>query len=83
MYYKKILVLVPLCLVIGFFSCSKEEKKVETPKEERITENLVPPKAELKSQNFLVELSDLQVGMTVDTASKEIVSTPSLNGTSK
>jgi hypothetical protein len=41
---------------------------------------LVPPKAELKGQNFLVELSDLQVLTVVDTASKEIVETPSLRG---
>jgi hypothetical protein len=41
---------------------------------------LVPPKAELKGQNFLVELSDLQVLTIVDIASKEIVETPSLKG---
>jgi len=80
MHYKKILVLIPLCLVIGFFSCSKEEKKVVAPKQEQITKNLVPPKSELKGQNFFVELSDLQVVMSVDTASKEIVETPNLKG---
>jgi hypothetical protein len=80
MRYKKILMLIPLCLVIGFFSCSKEEKKVEGPKQEQITKNLAPQKAELKGQNFRVELSDLQVVMSVDTASKEIVETPSLKG---
>jgi hypothetical protein len=53
---------------------------VESPKQERITKNLVPPKSELKGQNFLVELSDLQVVMIVDTASKEIVETPTLKG---
>jgi hypothetical protein len=83
MHYKKILVLIPLCLAIGFFSCSKEEKKAEGPKQERITKSLVPPKAELKGQNFLVEISDLQVVMSVDTASKEIVETPSLKGNIK
>jgi hypothetical protein len=83
MHYKKILVLIPLCLAIGFFSCSKEEKKVEAPKQEQITKSLVPPKAELKSPNFLVELSDLQVVMSADTASKEIVETPSLKGNIK
>jgi len=83
MHYKKILVLIPLCLAIGFLSCSKEEKKVEGPKQEQITKSLVPPKAELKTQNFLVELSDLQVVMSVDTASKEIIETPSLRGNIK
>jgi len=80
MHYKKILVLILLCLVIGFFSCSKEEKKVEAPKQEQITKSLVPQKVGLKGQNFLVELSDLQVVMSVNTASKEIVETPSLKG---
>jgi len=81
MQYRKILVLIPLCLAIGFFSCSKE--KAEAPKQERITKNLVPAKAEVKSPNFLVELSDLQVVMTVDVASKEIVETPNLKGNIK
>ena len=83
MHYKKILVLIPLCLGIGFFSCSKEEKKVEAPKQEQITKSLVPPKAELKGKNFLVELSGLQVVMSVDTASKEISETPTLKGNIK
>jgi hypothetical protein len=79
MHFKKIFIFIALCLAIGFFGCAKE-KKVEGPKQERITKNLVPPKAELKGQNFLVELSDLQVLTVVDTASKEIVETPSLKG---
>ncbi len=83
MHYKKIVMLIPLCLTIGFFSCSKEEKKVEAPKQMQITKNLVPSKAELRGQNFLVDLSDLQVVTTVDTTSKEIVETPSLKGNIK
>jgi hypothetical protein len=83
MHYKKILVLIPLCLVIGFLGCSKEEKKAEAPKREQITKNLVPPKAELKGQNFFVELSDLKVVTMVNVASKEIVETPSLKGNIK
>ncbi len=50
------------------------------PKQEQITKNLVPPKAELKGRNFLVELSDLQVVGIEDITSKEIVETPSLSG---
>jgi hypothetical protein len=80
MHFKKIFIFIALCLAIGFLGCSKEEKKVEGPKQERITKNLVPPKSELKGQNFLVELSDLQVLTIVDTSSKEIVETPSLKG---
>jgi hypothetical protein len=79
MHFKKIFIFIALSLAIGFFGCTKEQK-VEAPKQERITKNLVPPKSELKGQNFLVELSDLQVLTIVDTASKEIVETPSLKG---
>jgi len=83
MLYRKVLILIPLCLVIVFFSCSKEEKKAEAPKQEQITKNLAPSKAELKGPNFFVELSDLKVVTMVDTASKEIVETPSLKGNIK
>jgi hypothetical protein len=83
MHFIKIFILVALSLVIGLFSCTKEEKKAGAPKQEQITKSLVPPKAELKGQNFLVELSDLQVVMSVDTASKEIVETPTLRGNIK
>jgi len=75
----KIFIFLALSLVIGFLGCTKE-KKAEAPKQEQITKNLAPPKAELKGPNFLVELSDLQVVMSVDTASKEIVETPGLKG---
>jgi hypothetical protein len=79
MHFKKIFILIGLILAIGLFGCSAE-KKAEAPKQERITKNLVPPKAELKGQNFVLELTDLQVLTVVDTASKEIVETPSLKG---
>ena len=78
MHSKKIFTVIALCLVIGIFGCAKE--KAEAPTQERITKNLLPPKAEVTGQNFLVELSDLQVLMVVDIASKEIVETPSLKG---
>jgi hypothetical protein len=79
MHFTKIFIFIGLSLAIGLFGCATE-KKVEAPKQERITKNLVPPKAELKGQNFLVEFSDLQVFTIVDTASKEIVETPTLKG---
>jgi hypothetical protein len=82
MHFIKIFILIGLSLAIGIFGCAKEQK-VEAPKQERITKNLVPQKSEMKGQNFLVELSDLQVVMDVDTASKEIVETPSLRGNIK
>jgi hypothetical protein len=82
MQFKKISILIALGLIIGFSGCAGE-KKAEAPKQERITKNLVPQKAEIKGPNFLVELSNLQVLTVVDTASKEIVETPNLRGNLK
>jgi hypothetical protein len=82
MHFKKIFIFIALCLAVGFFGCAKE-KKVEAPKQEQVTKNLVPPKTEVKSGNFLVELNDLKVVTTVDTASKEIIETPNLRGNIK
>jgi hypothetical protein len=78
----KIFLFLALSLFIGIFGCAKE-RKVEAPKQERMTKNLVPPNAEAKGEAFLVELNDLKVATTVDTASKEIVETPSLSGSIK
>src|SRR4030043_398610 len=83
MHFKRIFIFIALCLIIGLLGCSKEEKKVEGPKQERITKNLAPQKSELKGQNFLVELNDLKVVTTVNIASKEIVETPNLKGNIK
>ena len=82
MHFIKIFIFIALSLVVGFFGCTKEER-VGAPKQEQITKNLVPQKSELKGQNFFVELSDLKVLTVVDTASKEIVETPSLKGNIK
>ncbi len=79
MRFTKIYAISALSLAIGFLGCTTD-KKVEAPKQERIEKNLVPPKAELQGQNFAVELTDLKVAMTVDTASKEITETPKLSG---
>jgi hypothetical protein len=81
MHFIKIFIFIALSLVVGFLGCTKE--KAEAPKQERITKNLVPQKSELTGQNFLVELSDLQVVMDVDIASKEIIETPNLKGNIK
>jgi hypothetical protein len=79
MRFTKIFTISALSLAMGFLGCTTD-KKVEAPKQERIEKNLVPPKAELKGQNFGVEISDLKVAMTVDSSSKEITETPSLKG---
>jgi hypothetical protein len=84
MHFTKIFVLIGLSLAIGLFgfSCATE-KKVEAPKEEQVTKNLVPPKAEIKGPAFLVELSNLKVTTTTNIASKEMVGTPNLKGNIK
>ena len=82
MNFKKILILTGLILVIGLFGCGAE-KKAEAPKQEQVTKNLVPPKAEVKGTAFLMEVSDLKVVMNVNTASQEVVETPSLRGNVK
>ena len=79
MRFSKIFTILALSLALGFLGCTAD-KKVEAPKQERIERNLVPPKAELKGENFAVELNDLKVAMIVDTASKEITETPNLRG---
>ena len=85
MHFKKIFIFIALGLIIGFLGCAKDKDKarMEAPKQERITKNLVPSKAEIRGQNFLVEISDLQVLMDVNTASKEIIETPTLRGNIK
>jgi len=82
MYFKKIFVLIGLILAIGLFGCAAE-KKTEAPKQEQITKQLVPPKAEVNGPAFSVEITDLKVVTTVSTASKEIVETPNLRGNIK
>ena len=82
MHFKKILILIGIILAIGLFGCAAE-KKAEAPKQEQVSKNLVPPKAEIKGPAFFVELTDLKVVTTVNTASKEIVETPTLKGNVK
>jgi hypothetical protein len=79
---KKAFVFLALGLAIGFLGCTKEQK-AEAPKQEQITTNLVPAKAQVTGPAFLVELEDLKIIATIDTASKEIVETPSLKGNMK
>ncbi len=82
MHFIKIFILIGLILAIGLFGCAAE-KKAEAPKQEQVSKDLVPPKAEVKGPNFLVELIGLKVVTTVNTASKEIVETPALRGNIK
>ena len=76
---QKTFLVIALVLAIGFFGCAKD-KTAEGPKQESITKNLVPAKAEVKGTSFIAEFSDLQVSMIVNSASKEIVETPRFSG---
>ena len=78
MNFKKIFILIALSMAIGFFGCAKE--KEEAPKQQRITKKLIPPNAEVKGTNFLIDLTDLEVITVEDITSKEIVETPNLRG---
>jgi hypothetical protein len=82
MHYTKIFTILAVSLAMGFLGCTTD-KKVEAPKQERVEKNLVPPKAEVMGKNFAVVINDLKVSMMVDTASKEIVDTPTLRGNIK
>ena len=82
MHFTKTFIVIGLILAIGLLGCTAE-KKSEGPKQEQVTKNLVPPKAEVKGSAFLMEVSDLKVVMTVNIASKEVVETPSLRGNIK
>lgn len=78
MHFKKIFAFIALIMVMGFFGCAEE--KVEAPKQERIIKNLVPPEAEVRGTNFLIEISGLEVITVEDITSKEMVETPNLRG---
>lgn len=78
----KILTSIALILGLGFWGCSTAQK-AEVPKQEQITKALVPPTAAAKGPAFSVELTDLKVVTTIDTASKEMVETPNLRGNIK
>jgi hypothetical protein len=82
MHFIKIFIFIALCLAIGFFGCTQGQK-VENPKLEQVTKDLVPPKAEVRGPDFLVELNDLKVVTLANAASKEFVETPSLKGSIK
>ena len=79
MRFGKSVIVLALSLGVGLPGCSSD-KKAEAPKQEQVTKSLLPPKAEVVGKNFIVELTDLKVAMTVDLASKEIVETPNLQG---
>ncbi len=78
----KIFVVVVLSLFVGLLGCTKEQK-AEGSAQQQVEKSLVPPKAEAVGQSFSIELTDLKVTTTVDTASKETVETPKLSGNVK
>ena len=79
MKYVTVFAIAVLGLVIGLVGCTKE-KTSEAPKQEYVTKNLVPSKAEVKGAEFEIQVDGLQITMNVDAVSKEPVQTPSLGG---
>jgi hypothetical protein len=81
-FKKKAIAFMAIGLAVGFLGCTKEQK-AEAPKQEQINKNLVPAKAQVTGPAFLVELDDLRIIATMDTASKEFIDTPTLKGNMK
>lgn len=79
MHVSRNVILLSVSLVLGFWGCSQQQK-TEAPKQEQVTKDLVPSRADIKGQAFAVEITDLKVTTTTDIASKEIVGTPNLRG---
>ena len=77
-----VLGLAALALVFGLVACSNQ-KASEAPKQDYVTKNLVPPKAEIKGADFQIQVEGLQVSMNVDAATKQPVETPRLGGSYK
>lgn len=68
-----------LSLAIVFWGC-RSDKTGESSQQEQVIENLVPSKAAVTGQNFLLEFSELQFVIMKKKDSKEITETPSIRG---
>jgi hypothetical protein len=79
MKYLTVFAIAILSVGIGLVGCAKE-KASEAPKQQYVTKNLVPATAEVKGADFDIKVDSLQIGMNVDSASKEPVETPTLEG---
>ncbi len=82
MKYFTIAGIAVLALLVGLIGCSKQAA-TEAPKQQYVTKNVVPPKADIKGPDFELQVDGLQVSMNIDTTSKEPIQTPSLQGTYK
>ncbi|MDP2645250.1 MAG: hypothetical protein Q8P24_09945 [Desulfobacterales bacterium] len=78
MHFKKTCLLITLSLFFVFWGCPKKEEKAEAPKQKTITKNLVPPKAEIQGEKFLIKLSNIRAVIVEDIVSRKIVETPAL-----
>jgi hypothetical protein len=72
-----------LAVTLAINGCAKEDKASEGSKTETVTVALTPSTQEIKSEQFTLQLSDLQIHTEVDKASKEITTTPNLRGNIK
>lgn len=78
-----------IALAIGFTlifflnGCGKKSEVVEAPKTEEIVVELSPATQEIKGEQFTLQLSNLRILKTVDKATKELTTTPSLKGNIK
>jgi hypothetical protein len=79
MHFTKTFLFLTLSLAICFLGCTTD-KKGDAPKQEQVIKNLIPSKAEVKGQNFLLEFSELQFVILKNKDSEEITETPRLKG---
>lgn len=66
-----------------FAGCSKEENQSETSKTEWVTVSLDSSARDIKTEQFILQLSGLEIRQEIDKITQEIISTPSLRGALK
>jgi hypothetical protein len=72
--------LAALASTIGIAGCTKGGEARLSRGQESVARCLLPAKAEARTSNFLIELSELKVTMKVDASSRTITQTPRLQG---
>jgi hypothetical protein len=72
-----------LIFVLVLPGCEKKSKMAETSKIEEVTIALSPSTQEVKSEQFSLQLSDLNITKSIDKSTKELTTTPHLKGSIK
>jgi hypothetical protein len=78
-----IILAMSVLLILALNNCGKKSEVAEVPKTEVVTLTLTPSVQEVKGEQFTLQLSNLSITETVDKATKELTTTPSLKGNLK